>query len=92
MRVTSIGLGRPVGLYLPSLTVSLIENGCIELSNSVRIVVVLVRSDCSRSIFLVPLGHSAKPNRTTLNLLAESGLEPEAGAGLVDGSEEVVGN
>ena len=53
---------------------SLIENGCIELSSSI---VMLFKSDCSRSIFLVPLKHSAKLNRTTLNLLAE--LKPEAG-------------
>ena len=34
LKVTRSGLGQPVGLYLPSLMASLIEKGCIELSNS----------------------------------------------------------
>ena len=47
LRVTRSGLERPEGLYLPSLIVSLIENDCIELSNSEKISVTFFRSDWS---------------------------------------------
>ena len=69
LRVTRSGLRRSEELYFPSLTVSLMEDGFMELSNSEKIVVTLLMSDLSRSIFLVPLGHSDRPYKTTLYFL-----------------------
>ena len=43
--VSRSGLERPVSLYLPSLMVSLIDNGFIELSSSVKVIVALFKSD-----------------------------------------------
>ena len=37
LRDTKSGLEWPVGLYLLSLTASLIENGCIDLSSSEKL-------------------------------------------------------
>ena len=71
LSVTKTGLGRPAGLYFPSLRVSLMEKGCIELSISVKMAVTLVKSEWSRSNFLVPLAHSARPSSTILKFLAE---------------------
>ena len=66
LKVTKSGLERPVGLYFPSRTASLTENGCIELSNSEKIAIKFFKSDWSRSYFLV---HSSRPNKTTLYFL-----------------------
>jgi len=47
------------------------EEDCTELSTSVKMVVAFYKSEWSHSNFLVPLGHSARSNSTTLNFLAE---------------------
>ena len=102
LKVTKSGLERPVGLYFPSHTVSLTENGCIELSNSEKIAMEFFKSDWSRSYFLVPLGHSSRPNKTTLYFLGfvitlvelicwigGSGLVASGGSGTVTVSVEL---